>query len=718
LKKETANTIDNSVDDYEETLAQFKENSSIIQEYETELQMAADKVSLLCSTDDDLMKRYQDNLEVFKEYYPDIYDFYKKYEPNKYIIDTVDGFINALNVEDGNHFYDYPSYLTTKVQFDHFRKSPNIKKFNFRGNEGNEANFLHVNCLDKISALLPEKKEKLNKEVKNFSSLIIFGVAAGYHLELLAQHYDVPCVFIVEPDLDLFFISMFSINWRYVLNTFDKKGTRAFISLGEQKDTFFDDFITESAKSGRYQMSHIAGYIHHKSDEIANVLTEFNRRYFEVGQGWGFFDDAVMSIGHMLVNLKQKVPLLKKTAIVNNEQPEVPVFIVGNGPSLDGLITIIKAHQGKAIIISCGSALSALYEYGIKPDFHCEQERTFPVAEKIEHSCPKEFLDNIILLAPTIVHPAVFSLFGRSVMAAKKNEPSSTLLLKNDDGQPIFSSYHFINPTVANTALVMGYNLGFKNFYLFGIDLGHRKGGLHHSKKSLYYSNEQEDLDLYSMNEKNSSYVDGNFGGKFITDDFFYQSNANLSKQIRGFDDLHCYNLSDGSLIKGSTPTTKEYFVEMFHEKKNLDKAHLVDTTYEKSVYHDDDGKLAARVVDDLDFQYFEHVCKSLIDTLDQPLECFKDAVDLLFEHTIILKGSTQHINELLTGTVMHIQVTLTHLLYGEIDEKEGIAKFTKGLVFYRDFLKIAPDYYKEQAEEAHYLEDCEWIVKLRNKYK
>ena len=715
----SSNSLSSKIDTIEKSLAKIKLDFSSLQTEEQALQTLADDMSLLVSTDDDLMARYQTNLSTFEEYYPDIFEFFKNYVPEKYIVDASDGFVNALDVNNGDAFYTYPSFLTTKLQFDKFILSPNIKKFNFDSEEENEAKFIHVDSVDAMIALLPKKNGKKSKNStlnsNNLSSLILFGVGAGYHLELFAQQYEVTCLYIIEPDLDLFFLSLFSINWRFVLETFDKKGSQVHISLGEQKETFFDDLMNKSAVNGRYQMAHVAGYVHYHSEAISELLTEFNRRYLEMGRGWGFFDDAVMSIGHTLENIQHQIPILKKDAVNTTDLSEYPVFIVGNGPSLDGLIDVIKAHQGKAIIISCGSALSALYRYGIMPDFHCEQERTFPVAEKVEHYCPADFLDNMVLLAPTTVHPAVFSMFKKSIMAAKMNEPSSSLLLRDESGGELFSAYHFINPTVANTALVMGYNLGFKNFYLMGIDLGHKQGGNHHSKKSIYYTEDEKDLELYQVNNDSLIELDGNLGGKFLCDSFFHQSNTNLSNQILAFDDLHCFNLSDGAAIEGSLPLSVESINITFESYAQLDKKTLINKAIEKNVYIDDSA-LFNRLVSDLDYQYFDDVCQRLLQINGRKVRSFKEATVLLLNNTIILNTLTEHAHALLQGTIMHMQVVLTQLLYGSPSEHSAVENFNKGMVFYCQFIEKAADYYKENAEKAHYINDCQWIVKLRNK--
>lgn len=721
MKKDvvSSTTMSDSIDKFEKTLEQLKKSSPLVQKQEAELQALANTMSLLVSSDDDLMARFRDNLAVFEEYYPQVFDFFKDYTPKKYVVDVVDGFVNAIDIETGNPFYPYPSYLSTKLQFDKFVDSPNIKQFNFSSAEHNEAKFIHVDSLDAMIDLLPEKTQQVDNKQKrkmnNFSSLILFGVGTGYHLEMFAQQCDVACLYIIEPDLDLFYLSLFSIDWRFVQTSFAQKNCQIHISLGEQEDSFFEDMMRKSALNGRFQMANVAGYIHYQSDAVDALLNEFNRRYLEMGQGWGFFDDAVMAIGHTLENLKNEIPLLTIDAIHNTHADKAHVFIVGNGPSLDDSIEAIKAFKDKAVIISCGSALSALYQYGIKPDFHCEQERTFPVAEKIEHSCPRSFLEGIVLLGPTTVHPAVFSMFNKSIMAAKASEPSSALILRDEQGEKLFSAYHFINPTVANTALVMGYNLGFKSFYLFGIDLGHKEDGHHHSKKSIYYTEDEQDIDLYQVDSETSIKIAGNLGGQFICDSFFYQSNTNLSNQILAFDDLHCFNLSDGAAIKGARPMHISAMKDIFDHGIALDKTALINNIITQGVYKDD-LSLFNRLVSDLDYQYFEDACQRLLGLNMPDVKTFKEATELLLHNSDVLKALTIHAHQLLQGTVMHMQVVLTQLLYSAKDEKSAVDLFNKGMVFYCQFLQKASQSYRENAEQAHFIEDSKFVVKLRNK--
>ena len=164
LKESTvsSNSLSNHIDVIEKKLTNMKLNFSSLQAEEQALQTLADNMSLLASSDDDLMVRYQENLSAFEEYHPEIFEFFKNYVPAKYIVDASDGFVNAIDVNTGEAFYKYPSFLVTKLQFDKFLQSPNIKKFNFDGEEENEAKFIHVDSVDAMVALLPKKNSNQN----------------------------------------------------------------------------------------------------------------------------------------------------------------------------------------------------------------------------------------------------------------------------------------------------------------------------------------------------------------------------------------------------------------------------------------------------------------------------------------------------------------------------------------------------------------------------
>ena len=61
-------------------------------------------------------------------------------------------------------------------------------------------------------------------------------------------------------------------------------------------------------------------------------------------------------------------------------------------------------------------------------------------------------------------------------------------------------------------------------------------------------------------------------------------------------------------------------------------------------------------------------------------MHTFKEATVLLLNNTIILNTLTEHADALLRGTIMHMQVVLTQLLYGAEEAKASVDIFNQGI--------------------------------------
>ena len=129
-------------------------------------------------------------------------------------------------------------------------------------------------------------------------------------------------------------------------------------------------------------------------------------------------------MSHSHANLLNQRPLLLRKHQGKNTWADVPVFIIGNGPSLDTAIEKIKKCESDAIIMSCGTAITALHKHGIVPDFHFEVERTKSCGDRILQMNDQDYLKKIIFLSVNVMHPSVFSYFKQSYMAMKPGEPA------------------------------------------------------------------------------------------------------------------------------------------------------------------------------------------------------------------------------------------------------------------------------------------------------
>ncbi|MGY2438006.1 6-hydroxymethylpterin diphosphokinase MptE-like protein, partial [Escherichia coli] len=92
-------------------------------------------------------------------------------------------------------------------------------------------------------------------------------------------------------------------------------------------------------------------------DEIIELITRTKQEFFFLISGWGFFDDNVIALSHCVENIRKNIPFLVKGKSLDDKWREIPVFVIGNGPSLDIAIDKLKSYQHQVIILSCGSAL-------------------------------------------------------------------------------------------------------------------------------------------------------------------------------------------------------------------------------------------------------------------------------------------------------------------------------------------------------------------------
>lgn len=707
-QEDNAKLLNKAADKLESYVEKINKNEKV-------LQLLADKVSLLVSTDNDLLKQFDTNLAAFKHFDPKIYNFFKNYSPSRHVIDIKDGFPNIFDQFEKKYLYQYPAYLTAKAQVEQYQKRPVDSLINFAPDHKNQGGFLHARSVTELLDLLNESsKPSVNKNLsKDISSLMVFGVGLGFHIEQLCNEHNIFNLYIIEPNLDLFYCSLYTASWDIILKRLNKSDAHLHFILGAEPDKTFDEIMVQGRAHGMYDFSKMYWYRHYNDKETQTLISSMKRRYHQINFSWGFFDDGVMSIGHMVKSIENKVPILKKRALNIGELSDRPVFIVGNGSSLDTLVNTIKEYQNKVIIISCGSALSALYRYGITPDIHCEQERTFPVRKKLDHYAPAKFTKSIPFVGPSTLHPEVFDFFDTKLMAIKGSEPSTALFVNSiGKDRSLFEIHYYINPTVANTALSFAYGMGFKNIYFLGVDLARKDKGSHHSVNSFYYNKEGKDLNIY--NQKGKIKVKANFSDEVMSTDYFFDTSKNGIEQFLRQVDLNCFNMSDGAFIEGAEPLKPENLnIELKPISNKTEKVlKLID-----SVSHQPPKFLKA-LKTKLDLNGYELLCNKLIENLDNKPNSRKESISLLRKQIDLLhalEDSSQVVNySVIRGSITYIQSVLLRIVYECDSENELQVTFIKGLKIYKDFLEESIKYFKENAFSPHYSESA-FVNSLKN---
>lgn len=568
---------------------------------------------------------------------------------------------------------------------------------------------------------------------------VIFGVGYGWDIEQIVNNYEIRHLIIIEPDarnlnLSLFFLDYISLYDRFMARggkymtflTYDPKSAKE-----EEKDKVDDEaseeqeapteekakFIAERNRAlagdlrqairvfwppymARGAALHFNDY---RSDDVKEIWNALGQEFFLLYMGWGFFDDEILSLLHTTQNLDAKYPLCTKLA---KKLPEDSVaFVIGSGPSLDELLPIIEEHKDRAVIISCGTALTVLARKGIKPDFHVEIERTDLTYEFMADPKHKEFVKDIPLLMIPAIPPGVFELTNRPLMLLKFVD-AGTQLTDIDNTFPRFST----GPTVTNCGTDFCVRMGIKKVYLMGVDVGYPAEGPHHSTLSHYYDEEHASENLADAVKQTEAAcairkpVPGNFGDEVHSTDIFIQARDLISYSVLQFHKQSTvYNMNRGAAIRGTEPLRpKDFHLDSKPESKQATVEALLDCF--TTEYESEPDRNIANLVEQMDavvvdahqiliknYQSVLEVCDALAD-FEHYLNAPKHAKTAAFP---MLRGSMLHMTRVFFECLTMIKDRDIALQYA----REGMQTMIEFLVAGQELITRIPEEARRRAQ-------------------
>ena len=499
-------------------------------------------------------EKFKTNLEAFKKYVPDVYAQFSDYQPDTWVAVEDGNDINLIHRKLLLSWYADRPLNVSDAQFEGFCRHPR-KDGIVLGYKGDKLkHYLHYQFVAKSEEILDEVHEKQQSLPERVKSLIVFGLGSGYDLEALTKHRTVEKLFICEPNRDFFYASLFAIDWAAILKRIDEQEGRIYLNVGDDGTNLFTDLINQFHSIGPYVLAQTyfyQSYVDEKLDDAIAKLREQLQVVIAMGE---YFDHAYYGISHTRASITRQHRFLQKgaSATLGERCCETPVFIVGNGPSVDEAIETIKTYQHSAIIISCGTAIKVLHRHGIKPDFHAEIEQNRSTFDWVKSIYDDEFLKQIDLLSCNGFHPDTSGLFRQCYLAFKEGESSSLSTLRAVDASK-YPRLKFAFPTVSNFVANVVLAWGMKQLYLFGVDLGFKDAKKHHSKSSGYYNENGEEVYDYSEKNNVSIRVPGNFS-PLVNTKYEFKVAATSLEQVLAAYRPECYNTADGAKIRGAVP--------------------------------------------------------------------------------------------------------------------------------------------------------------------
>lgn len=504
--------------------------------------------------------RLAENLELFKENFPDIYTHYADFKPSgKYqLICNENGEPNLL--VNGKYL------LYGKSPFDDNRDlvERNLKQMSFLHQLGpvsleHDPIFqFHFYCKNRICEDVNALSADVEASGSNFESvpiMFMFGLGLGFQLGYLYERFTPLNLFILEPDEELFY---------YSLCVFDYKSLIGYIKNEHLGINFYllhdpDEFVRNV---NLYIIKHAGATIPmfvmstYRDNVIDSFVRHAERDFASMIHTSGFFDDMLFGFAHSMTNISNGIPFLKESKLpgyVTNK----PLILVGNGPSLDNDIELLEKYQDRCVIAACGTAFSALCRRGIQADIYIAVERTLDVYDSlVEIEQHREYFMNTVCFGLDVVHPKTLSMFKHKVVVFKGNELMPMWLTVNKCcilGQ--YALISRVNPLVSNFGFELVSKLGFENIFMVGIDNGSASED-NHSKYSVYFDDDHKIKKKYENMILNNMPLEmpGNFVDTVKTNSMFKLAARIMESTVATYPSTKYYNCSNGVRIVGAEP--------------------------------------------------------------------------------------------------------------------------------------------------------------------
>lgn len=680
------NNIENQIDELEQKLNDVRAHEEREQKFAREAN-----------------ERFEKNLAAFKEFYPDIFELITNFETRE------DFCIHVTKSGHGNFIpkgFTVPLYSEDPIQqardqVDDRLKVPYTTLTDYSHYPEQEDGRIHIRYMSELTRemklIKAAEQEKIKELPDVFPSAIMFGIGLGYHLPILLEKKSFNYLFLIEPDLEQFFASLFCIDWSEIIHKIDEAGDCLFLLLGADETTIIDDLEAISQDIGAFSLVRSFCYQHTPQAETNKIISKWVHDYFKFQYGHGFFNDAITGFSHSVHLLEKKANFLLSLS-PSCKDTNIPVFLIGNGPSLDEAEDFIRENQNRAIIVAAGTAIASLHKKGIKADFHVLVERPYQNYKIFGNIVPEGFYRDVNLLGINTLYPDNLDRYKWAGIALKGNEAGTAFLnyLSIALHRKELPLLPFCNPVVANTGLSFILSAGFKSVYLFGVDNGKTPNGGHHSKDSIYKScNSNKDEKGYNSMNLSGCMLPGNFGGVVETNQLFLTAHDQLERLTAISSESIIYNVGKGAKIRGTTPVHTKDLLNLPQTSQQL-KEECIEKFK---------GRFTKIAVDKVDDQIiysakFTEVCLHIIELASTSYSTRMEAAEILRKQQRYLYAfkdtALSFLFHMLKGSLLYYHCPMITLLYTYDDEVFTLDAFSKVNSLWIDYVTEIESYFKE----------------------
>ena len=388
-----------------------------------------------------------------------------------------------------------------------------------------------------------------NKIYKEIDKFFFFGNFLGTHLKSFQEKIGFKCCFIYEPNLEIFRLSLFVIDYR----SLNQKSEIIFSVMDEENifveklNHFFNNIHIYSNYNIKYYTM-----INMEDDTFNKILNELYLSNSSTYDYTKLLFDTFYSVSKHINRYKI---LTTKNKFANfSLSNDKPTLLIAAGPSLTKNIKWLKENQDKFILVAIGATYKKLFDNGITPDIVTTVDPKFHILDKTHFN-----FEDVKLLKNTIV---LASINTPTKILDRFNQEKLFLYEVVDNFKNNSNAYNGISIGEITLSLLLDMNV--KEIYLLGTDLAfdEETGSSHF----IGYVNKREDfeennskvnevLETGKTSRKEFIQVKGNKKDKVVTNRMFALSINQYVRIInfykKSFQKI--YNLcEDGAYIEGT----------------------------------------------------------------------------------------------------------------------------------------------------------------------
>jgi hypothetical protein len=380
--------------------------------------------------------------------------------------------------------------------------------------------------------------------MKKIYKFIFFGAGLGLHLPKIHQKLQSNVYFIIEDDLELFYLSLFTCDYISLSNS----GANLHFSIFEEEDEFRYKAFAFLRDMPIY--NHYLKYFLLLSHSDAKIKAMHN---VIISQDYLKFPHSAVLLAFLrpLDYLQNKFKFVNLNKIIDSKEfKQYKVLVLGAGPSLQKNIEWVHKNQEKFIIIAASAAMNLLEKNNIHPDIlvHIDGfEASMKHLAKIDSI---DYFNDSIKLFSTFAYPE----FSLSFNFDKLYIFQSGVSIKDD--------YKFITASnVGIISCVLPVMFGAQDIYLLGLDMAlDAKTGQTHLSDHVH--SKELDINYKVSLEENINYHEsvfftkGNFSDEVPTTPNFLSSLMEIKGMLLRMKSSQqtIFNLSDGAAIECTVP--------------------------------------------------------------------------------------------------------------------------------------------------------------------